>query len=84
MTTDSHSGNIDLLLSDIVLPGRMNGVELAREVRGIHPHIKVVFMSGYPQSALDTESMDRPDFHYIQKPFGKPSLARAIREALDS
>ncbi len=78
-----ESGRIDLLLSDIVLPGKMNGVELAVEVRALQPQVKMVFMSGYTQRAFDAEGIDGLDYIYIQKPFGKPVLAKAIREALD-
>jgi PAS domain S-box-containing protein len=78
-----ESEKIDLLLSDIVLPGKMNGVELAVEVRALQPQVKMVFMSGYTQRAFDAEGVDGLDYIYIQKPFGKPVLAKAIRDALD-
>ena len=78
-----ESGEIDLLLSDIVLPGKMNGVELAVEVRALQPQVKMVFMSGYTQRAFDAEGVDGLEYIYIQKPFGKPVLAKAIRDALD-
>jgi len=77
-------GEGDLLLSDIVLPGKMNGVELAVEMCALQPRIKVVFMSGYTQRAFDAEEVAGLDYVYIQKPFGKTVLARAIRDALDS
>jgi PAS domain S-box-containing protein len=78
------TGEVDLLLSDIVLPGKINGVELAVKMRALQPQIKVVFMSGYTQRAFDAEEVADLDYVYIQKPFGKPVLARAIRDALDS
>lgn len=78
-----HSGKVDLLLSDIVLPGEMNGAELAVEVRAKLPHIKIVFMSGYTESAFEGYGIDGHGFHFIQKPFGKPVLADTIRKAID-
>ena len=79
-----HSGTVDLLLSDIVLPGELNGADLAAEVRDRLPGIKVVFMSGYTESALDANKSSEHGFHFIQKPFGKPILAKTIRTALDA
>jgi two-component system cell cycle sensor histidine kinase/response regulator CckA len=43
-----HSGNLDLLISDIVMPGRMNGIEMAAQLSPARQEMKVVLMSGYP------------------------------------
>ncbi|MBT5038932.1 MAG: PAS domain S-box protein [Rhodospirillaceae bacterium] len=77
-----HSGRIDLLLSDVVLPGGMNGASLAVKMRAERPGIKIVLMSGHAESAFENERMSRLDFHFIQKPFGKPVLLNTIRKAL--
>jgi two-component system cell cycle sensor histidine kinase/response regulator CckA len=71
-----HRGDIDLLLSDVVMPGRMNGAEMAAQLSQARPEMKVVLMSGYAPEALKM----KPDWHYIEKPFG----ASEIRERIGS
>ncbi len=78
------NGGIDLLLSDIVLPGKMNGPKLAREARLGCPSLKVVFMSGYaPNTSQDGHSVDR-NAPLLQKPISKIVLAKTLRQVLDS
>jgi signal transduction histidine kinase/ActR/RegA family two-component response regulator len=67
----------DLILSDIIMPGDMNGVDLAREVRGRRPDLPVVLMSGY--SGQQTAA---PDFPMLRKPFHAEDLDRALGAAL--
>jgi len=71
-----YTGTIDLLLTDLVLP-QVNGRELARQMVAILPGIRVLFMSGYTETALDT------DVEFVQKPFTPEMLCRRIREVLD-
>jgi CheY-like chemotaxis protein len=73
---------IDLLFTDVVMPGGLNGVELAREARSLRPSLKVVFSSGYSQDALrPTERLDNGDI-LLKKPYLQDALASTIREAL--
>lgn len=80
----AHTGPIDLLLTDVVLPG-INGVEVARQVRARRNGLKVIYMSGYaadvmaPHGAALEESMD-----FIHKPLSLESLSGKVREVLDS
>ena len=69
-----HYGHIDLLISDVVMPGRMNGLEMAAQLSQSRPGMKVVLMSGYAPEALTM----KPGWHFIQKPF--PALE--IRERI--
>jgi CheY-like chemotaxis protein len=73
---------IDLLLSDVGMP-EMDGVELARRARVIHPNIPVILASGY----LDHEVVENRAFHFetsfLQKPFTPMELAHRIRQVLD-
>ncbi|MBS4083943.1 MAG: response regulator, partial [Rhizobiales bacterium] len=76
----------DLLLTDVILGGEMNGKELADKVRVIDPGIRVMFMSGYtsgvladPVTGVIPESMN-----FIGKPFRRSQLARSVRDALES
>ena len=78
-----RSGSVDLLFSDIALPGEMNGTDLAVEVRAAPPDIKILLMSGLAQSDLDSERAAENGFPFMQKPFGKPLLADTVRQALD-
>src|SRR6266436_4818743 len=60
-----HDGPIDLLVSDVAMPGNTNGIEMATQLSNAHPKMKVVVMSGYRPEALTME----PDWHFIEKPF---------------
>ncbi len=82
----ARAKGVNLLFTDVVLPGGMTGGRLAREARRISPGIKVLFMSGYTGSAnfAETEGPDGVEnFTFLQKPFRKADLARAVRAALD-
>ncbi len=79
---DDHEGGIDLLLTDVVMPG-LGGFELARAIRESRPGIKVVYMSGYPARGR-LKKVDVPvDAPFLQKPFDADRLARCLRAALD-
>ena len=71
-----HRGPIDLLVSDIVMPGRMNGAEMAATLCHSRNETKVLLMSGYEPESLTME----PDWQFIQKPFS----ATEIRERIGS
>jgi len=67
----------DLVLSDIVMPGHMNGVQLAREILRLDPHATIVLMTGYaPHLAGEVE-----DLHILRKPFTRLSLEAALTRA---
>jgi CheY-like chemotaxis protein len=73
--------DVDLLLTDIVMPGR-SGVELAAELEHRSPGIAVVYMSGYPAAVLTERTLIEDGDPYIQKPFTPQMLAERIRQAL--
>ena len=73
---------IDLLLTDVVMPGGMNGVELARAIQRTRPTTKVIFMSGYPDEATATEGVPESGAPLLHKPFKTGELARVINEVL--
>lgn len=72
----AHRATIDVLVTDVVMP-RVNGLELADEVRVDAPELGIIFMSGYP----DEMAALGPSF--LQKPFGAVDLARRVRAVLD-
>jgi CheY-like chemotaxis protein len=74
---------IDLLLTDVVMP-EMNGQELARNIRVVHPRIKCLYMSGYAAETISQQDFTDGKTGFIQKPFSTKDMARALREILDS
>ncbi|MDP6351891.1 MAG: response regulator [Alphaproteobacteria bacterium] len=79
-----HNPDIDLLLTDLVLPGAMTGRDLAGEARHRQPVLKVLYMSGYTSNALLHHGRLDADAELLQKPFRKEDLARKLRSVLDS
>jgi two-component system cell cycle sensor histidine kinase/response regulator CckA len=78
---ERHPGRIDLLLTDVVMPG-MNGREMANRILEILPELRVVFMSGYTEQILRRErQMDAP-FEYLQKPFTLLALTQKLSKVL--
>ena len=73
------SEKIDLVFSDVVMPGSMNGFALAQEVGNRYPRITVLLTSGYSDVVQTAESQ----FPILRKPFQLPALDKAIREALE-
>jgi two-component system, cell cycle sensor histidine kinase and response regulator CckA len=76
-----HSGQIDLLLTDVVMPG-MNGQEMATRIQAILPELRVVFMSGYTENVLLHDGHVDPQFEYLQKPFTLQALAKKLAHVL--
>jgi CheY-like chemotaxis protein len=77
----ADEGGIDLLLTDIVMPGR-NGVELARLAKAERPAIRLLYMSGYTESGVIDRGLINPETQFIRKPFTSTALNRKIREVL--
>jgi signal transduction histidine kinase/CHASE3 domain sensor protein len=73
----------DLMLTDIILPGGMNGRELAKEVNLRRPEIKIVYTSGYSQDAIIHHGRLDPDVLLLSKPYRRSKLAQILRTALD-
>jgi PAS domain S-box-containing protein len=73
---------INLLLTDIVLPD-MSGPQLAEQVQKRQPSIKLLFMSGYSETAISDRGLVAPDMRFLDKPFTPAELASKVREALD-
>jgi CheY-like chemotaxis protein len=73
---------IHLLLTDTIMP-KMNGKELADELKKTRPKMKVVFASGYPKEVLSQQGVLQAGIHLIQKPFELEDLVRQVRKVLD-
>jgi PAS domain S-box-containing protein len=82
----NDGGNIDLLLSDSVMP-RMGGAELIQQVRERHPGLKAILMSGYTHAhsvAEATSGKSQSDVVFLQKPFAHAELAKIVRKLLSN
>jgi PAS domain S-box-containing protein len=77
-----HSGAIDLLLTDVVMPRRA-GPQVAAELVAQRPELKVLYMSGHADEAIMPLALAGADAAFIQKPFTHDRLAAAVRELLD-
>jgi len=78
------SDKIDLLLTDLIMPDRMNGRELAERLWADRPKLKVIFTSGYTADVVGKDFVLRPGLNYLQKPYQPQKLALTIRDCLDS
>jgi two-component system, cell cycle sensor histidine kinase and response regulator CckA len=80
---EQHDGPVDLLLTDVVMPG-MSGRDLAARLAELRPRMKVLYTSGYTDDAIVHHGVLDPDTRFISKPYGTAELTRKVREALDS
>jgi CheY-like chemotaxis protein len=74
--------HVDLLITDVGLPGGMNGRQLADAARSAQPDLKVLFITGYAENAVVRHGHLEPGMHVLTKPFEITVLARRIRDLL--
>lgn len=77
-----ENGRFDLLMTDIVMPGAMNGRQLAEVARQKFPDLPVLYMSGHSRDEIIREGHMEGTIHFLQKPFRRPALVQKLREAL--
>jgi CheY-like chemotaxis protein len=77
------SRTIDLLFTDVVLPERLHGKNVADHARRLHPSIKVLFTTGYTRNAIVHEGRLDAGIHLLSKPFTFRALAEKVRKILD-
>lgn len=79
-----YTGNIHLLLTDVVMPGGMNGAQLAKDLILLRPEMKVLYISGHADNSVILQGVADPSLVYLQKPFTPIGLARKVRDVLDT
>jgi CheY-like chemotaxis protein len=75
---------IDLLLTDVGLPGGMNGRQVADAARVVRPELLVLFITGYAETSVVGNGHLDPGMQVITKPFGMDALAKKVRDMIDS
>ena len=77
LASAAESPDLELLITDVVM-SKMNGVELAAEIRRIRPQVKVLFCSGYPAAALARQGLDLTPGEFLMKPVSLAALAAKL------
>jgi CheY-like chemotaxis protein len=73
---------IDLLLTDMVLPPGISGLDLAKRLRDLQPRLKVIFTTGKVDHRLDSETLERMNARFLQKPYQHNDLVQLVDDAL--
>ncbi|MBL6945128.1 MAG: PAS domain S-box protein [Rhodospirillales bacterium] len=74
--------SIDLLFSDVVLPGGKNGIDLAQDAVRQHPGLKVILVSGYPEGTLEKAGLSDTEFRLLSKPYAMDELSDALASVM--
>ena len=83
MATLGQSPDIDLLFTDVIMPGGMSGQDLAESARALRPDLKILFTSGYIQNAMAHDGKIDPNVDLLNKPYRREQLAEKVRDVLD-
>jgi CheY-like chemotaxis protein len=78
-----HARQIDLLLTDMVMPGGVSGVDLAEQLLASRPQLRIVFTSGYAANEVNREVLAKTRARFLPKPYTHDELAQTVRECLD-
>ncbi|MDB6021233.1 MAG: multi-sensor hybrid histidine kinase, partial [Pedosphaera sp.] len=80
---EEHKGEIQLLLTDMVMPHGLSGRELATKLLAEKPGLKVIYSSGYSLAVVGKDMVMQEGLNFLQKPYSPRKLAQAIRDCLD-
>jgi signal transduction histidine kinase/CheY-like chemotaxis protein/HAMP domain-containing protein len=78
-----RTGQIDLLLTDMMMPEGLSGMDLAEKLLAEQPHLKIIFTSGYTANEISPEVLARTNAQFLQKPYSRADLAKTVRDCLD-
>ena len=78
-----QTGKIDLLLTDMMMPEGVSGVNLAEQLLAGQPGLKIIFTSGYTADEVSPDVLAKTQAHFLQKPYSQAALAKAVRNCLD-
>lgn len=78
-----RKGDIDLLLTDMVMPEGVSGLALAKQLKSERPELKVIYTSGYSMDLFDADQKLADGFNFLPKPYHPQTLIKTIRECLD-
>jgi CheY-like chemotaxis protein len=74
--------DIDLLFTDVIMPGGMNGRQLAEAATRLQPQLKILYTSGFAEEVFVQPGRKEPTLSLLQKPYQRTDLARKVREVL--
>jgi signal transduction histidine kinase/CheY-like chemotaxis protein/HAMP domain-containing protein len=80
---ERNGDRIDLMLTDVVMPGGMSGRDLAAKLMANHPQLRIIFTSGYNVEETSTDFFRRSGAAFLQKPYTRIRLAEIVRQCLD-
>jgi CheY-like chemotaxis protein len=78
-----QQGDIDLIVTDIVMPGGMNGVELAQRARQLLPKVKLIYCSGFPADAMTERKLPVLDGRLLNKPYQRAAFGAMVSAAME-
>ncbi len=81
---EEHGREIDLLLTDMVMPGDMTGRELGEQLKKLKPSLKVIYTSGYSMDTMGNDFVFKKGLNFIPKPYHPLTLVKIVRDCLDS
>ncbi len=79
----SHRDAIHIMVTEVVMPG-ISGLDLARQLAGSRPKMRVLYLSGYTDELVERQGVLKPGAAFLQKPFTPDALLRKVRELLDT
>ncbi|WP_087006326.1 response regulator [Rhizobium sullae] len=82
LTMLASNPNIDLLFTDLVMPGSISGYQLCQEARKLYPGLKALLTSGYAEELVQSDRLGGENLKVLRKPYRQTDLAKAIGEAL--
>jgi len=78
-----QSPDVDLLFTDVVMPGGMSGRDLGTAAQALRPSLRILYTSGYTENAIIHNGRLDPGVHLLSKPYRRRDLARKVRQVLD-